>query len=56
MERFKKVFIDTSIVLLGSLVATIVVDKGIILFKKAKEKLEEMKNDNDNEEYETGTF
>lgn len=56
MDKFKKAFIDTSIVLLGSLVATIAVDKGIILFKKAKEKLEEMKNDNDNEEYETGTF
>lgn len=56
MGRFKKAFIDTSIVLLGSLAATIVVDKGIILFKKAKEKLEKMKNDNDNEEYETGTF
>lgn len=56
MERFKKAFIDTSVVLLGSLAATIVVDKGIILFKKVKEKLEEMKNGNDNEEYETGTF
>lgn len=56
MERFKKVFIDTTVILLGSLAATIVVDKGIILFKKAKEKMEEIKNGNDNEEYETGTF
>ena len=56
MEKLKKAFIDTAIVLLGTMVATIAVDKGIILFKKVKEKLEEMKNDNDNEEYETGTF
>lgn len=56
MGKFKKAFIDTTVILLGSLAATIAVDKGIILFKKAKEKLEEMKNDNDNEEYETGTF
>ena len=56
MEKLKKAFIDTAIVLLGTMAATIAVDKGIILLKKAKEKLEEMKNDNDNEEYETGTF
>lgn len=54
-DRFVKVFTDTVIVLLGTMTATLVVDKGIEVYKKIKERKEELKNVDD-EEYETGTF
>lgn len=55
MEKTVKAFLDTLTVLVGTMLATVVVDKGIVLYKKIKERRKELKNAN-HEEYETGTF
>lgn len=46
---------QSAVITLGTMATVVVFDKGIEAYQNFKEKREEMKND-DNEEYETGTF
>lgn len=46
---------QSALITLGTMATVVAIDKGIVIYQKIKERKEEMKND-DNEEYETGTF
>lgn len=59
MKKYLKLFVksmcQSAVITLGTMATVVVIDKGIEAYQNFKEKREEMKND-DNEEYETGTF
>ncbi len=55
LELFVKSMCQSAVIALGTMATVVAIDKGIETYQNFKEKREEMKND-DNEEYETGTF